>query len=176
VQVLLGPTTILAVAGFSFTVPEFARRARTMTTREWTTAATGLSVAVAGLGLLWGLLWLVAPDTFGRFLLGATWTATDAVLAPTVIGQAAAAAAIGPAAMLNAMHASHEFCRARRRPRAGSALRLRVLRRGDREQRRISAPSIPRPRRARSRDRADTRSRRRRPRDRGAHPRGVLRL
>ena len=103
VQVLLGPTTILAVAGFSFAVPEFARRARDMSTRDWTVAAAGLSAVVAGLGLVWGVAWVLAPDALGRFLLGATWSGTDAVLLPTVLGQVAAALAIGPAAMLNAL-------------------------------------------------------------------------
>lgn len=103
VQVLLGPTTILAVAGFSFAIPEFSRRASTMTSRQWMQGASILSSVVAGLGAVWGLVFILAPDALGSFLLGATWPDTSAILWPTVAGQFAAAMAVGPAAMLYAM-------------------------------------------------------------------------
>lgn len=100
VQVLLGPTTILATAALTFAVPEFSRRRADLTPRQWRLGALGLGGTVAGLGAVWGVLFLLLPDAVGRFLLGDTWPGTEAVLVPTVVAQAAAALGIGPTAAL----------------------------------------------------------------------------
>jgi len=102
-QVLLGPTTILAVGMYSFALPEFSRRRDTLTSREWMGGAVALSVFVTGLGALWGAIFLFLPDAFGKELLGETWPATKAVLVASIVQQAGAAIAIGPATMLYAM-------------------------------------------------------------------------
>ena len=102
VQVLLGPTTIVSVAAFSFAIPEFSRRA-TASAASRTRAAVALSAAVAAIGAVWGLIFVLAPGAVGGFLLGETWPQVSAILVPTVIGQVGAALSVGPAAMLYAM-------------------------------------------------------------------------
>lgn len=103
VQVLLGPATVLGMAALSFAIPEFARRRATMSERQWTRAAAGVSAAVAGLGFVWGVAFVLVPDTVGQALLGDTWSGTAEILWPTIIGQVGATVAVGPAAMLYAM-------------------------------------------------------------------------
>ncbi len=105
VQVLLGPTTILAVAAFSFAVPEWSRRRTSLvlTGRQWLRGAVVLSASVAGAGICWGLFVMFAPDALGAALLGKTWAGTSDILLASIVGQAGAAVLVGPAAMLYAM-------------------------------------------------------------------------
>lgn len=103
VQVLLGPTTILAVAAFSFVVPEFSRRRTSLAGRQWVRSALALSAFIAGLGVCWGLLFMLAPDALGHALLGKTWPGTSEILLASIVGQAGAAVLVGPSAMLYAM-------------------------------------------------------------------------
>ena len=103
VQILLGPTTILATAAFGFAIPEFARRRDSMTGRGWMLGALALSGVVSLAGACWGLVFEMAPSQVGAFLLGETWPATSEILAPTIVGQFGAAMGVGPAAMLYAM-------------------------------------------------------------------------
>lgn len=100
VQVLLGPTTILATAALTFAVPEFARRRADLTARQWKVGALALGNVVASLGVAWGVLFLLLPDVVGRTLLGDTWPGVQAVLVPTVVAQAAATLGVGPTAAL----------------------------------------------------------------------------
>ena len=102
-QVLLGPTTILAVGMYTFALPEFSRRRETLSAKGWMGGALGLSAFVTGLGALWGAIFLFLPDSVGRELLGETWTGTRSVLVASIVQQAGAAIAIGPATMLYAM-------------------------------------------------------------------------
>ncbi len=102
-QVLLGPTTILAVGMHTFALPEFSRRRDSLTTRGWVGGALGLSVVVTGLGMVWGAIFLFLPEAVGMSLLGDTWPATDDILLASVVTQAGSAIAIGPATMLYAM-------------------------------------------------------------------------
>lgn len=102
-QVLLGPTTILAVGMYTFALPEFSRRRETLSTGGWLRGALALSVFVTGLGALWGGLFVFLPDAVGRELLGETWEGTRSVLVASIVQQAGAAIAIGPATMLYAM-------------------------------------------------------------------------
>ena len=102
-QVLLGPTTILAVGMYTFALPEFSRRRATLSARGWMVGAVGLSSFVTLLGIVWGAIFLFLPDPIGRALLGATWPATQDVLIASIVQQAGAAIAIGPATMLYAM-------------------------------------------------------------------------
>lgn len=103
VQVLLGPTTILAVAALSFAVPEFSRRRTSLAYRQWMQGALTVSAVVASLGFCWGLLFLLAPDAVGRTLLGETWPGTSDILWATIVGQVGGTVALGPAIMLIAM-------------------------------------------------------------------------
>jgi O-antigen/teichoic acid export membrane protein len=86
-QVLLGPVTILQAAAFSFAVPELSRRRHELTERDWMRSALVVSAVIAVLGFIWGGLFLLAPDSVGRALLGETWAGTSAVLWPMVLGQ-----------------------------------------------------------------------------------------
>ncbi len=106
VQILLGPTTILAVAAASFAVPEFARRRAQLDLRGWLISALGVSSVVGVLGLAWGLLILVLPGGFGAWLLGSTWPGVRSILVPTVLGQLGATISIGPSVMIVAMDRS----------------------------------------------------------------------
>ena len=101
--VVLGMTSVLAMAAVSFTIPEISRRRASFDERRWMLAALALSTVVAGVGVAWGLVFLLAPDVVGRTLLGETWDGVRAVLVPAVIGQALLAAGLGPATMLRAM-------------------------------------------------------------------------
>lgn len=111
-QVILGPTTILAVGMNAFALPEMSRRRATMTERGWNLGAAALSAFVALAGIGWGLIFLLLPDTIGVELLGDTWAGTQDVLLATIVGQAGAALGVGPATALYAMD------------RAGSTLRI----------------------------------------------------
>lgn len=101
--VLLGLTSILAMAAVSFALPEFSRRRATLTERQWILGAAGLSALVGGVGVLWGLACLLAPDSFGRALLGETWDSVSEVLLAAAVSQAILAGGIGPSTMLRAM-------------------------------------------------------------------------
>ncbi|MHA6630583.1 hypothetical protein ACU61A_34525 [Pseudonocardia sichuanensis] len=103
VQVLLGVTNILLMAAVAFALPELSRRRDGLTPRQWYGAAIGLSAVVAGLGFLWGLGFLLAPDAFGRALLGDTWDGVSEILFASVLGNALLASGIGPATMMRAM-------------------------------------------------------------------------
>jgi O-antigen/teichoic acid export membrane protein len=103
VQVLLGVTNILLMAAVAFALPELSRRRDRLTARQWYWAAIGLSTFVAGLGLVWGLAFLLAPDALGRALLGDTWDGVSEILFASVVGNALLASGIGPATMLQAM-------------------------------------------------------------------------
>ena len=102
-QRLLGPTTILATATFSFAVPEFVRRRDRLTDRQWMIAAAGVSAGVAGLGGLWGAFFLLTPDAVGASLLSETWPGTREILLFAVLTQIGAAASNGPVVMLYAL-------------------------------------------------------------------------
>jgi O-antigen/teichoic acid export membrane protein len=103
VQVLLGPATVVATAALSFAIPEFARRRRRLSERQWALAALAVAGCVALLGLLWGLAFVLIPDSLGVQLLGDTWTGARDILWATIVAQAGAAASLGPGAMLYAM-------------------------------------------------------------------------
>lgn len=102
-QVLLGPTTILAVGMYTFALPELSRRRDTLTRQSWLRAAGALSAFVAVAGTAWGVVFLLLPDSVGVQLLGDTWSATQTVLVATIVGQAGAALGIGPSTALYAM-------------------------------------------------------------------------
>ena len=103
VQVLLGPTTILAVAAVSFAVPEFSRRRARLDVRGWLTSALSVSAVVSVLGLAWGALFIVLPGAVGAWLLGQTWPGVQSILVPTILGQLGATIGLGPSVMLVAM-------------------------------------------------------------------------
>ncbi len=102
-QVILGPATLLAVSLHSFALPEFSRRRRELTEAGWIRAAMMLSTAVTAIGVSWGLLFFLLPARAGEALLGETWSGTHDVLLASLVGQAGAAIATGPATMLYAM-------------------------------------------------------------------------
>ncbi len=102
-QVLLGPVTTLVAAMLRFAVPEFARRRSTLTPRGWYLGAIGIA-AVGGLaGLAWGLIFLLAPDSFGYQLLGDTWPGARNILWVTILANFALSLSTGPYTMLYAM-------------------------------------------------------------------------
>lgn len=103
VQVLLGPTTILAVAAISFAVPEFARRRSRLSARQWVQGGMAVSLAICAAGFVWGLVFVLLPDSVGVALLGDTWPGTSAILWPTIASQAGGTLSLGAAIMLIAM-------------------------------------------------------------------------
>ncbi|MBW0118717.1 hypothetical protein, partial [Pseudonocardia abyssalis] len=100
---ILGPTSILSSAALSFAIPEFSRRRKNMTDRQWLIAAAGVSGAVAFLGLCWGAFFLLVPDQVGIFLLDETWQGTSEILFAAVVAQVFACGTIGPVVMLYAI-------------------------------------------------------------------------
>jgi O-antigen/teichoic acid export membrane protein len=102
-QVVLGPTTILAVGMYSFALPEFSRRRATLTVPEWVRSALALSLFITLSGVAWGVLFFVLPNAVGQALLGDSWRGTESVLFASIVGQAGAAIVTGPSTMLYAM-------------------------------------------------------------------------
>ncbi|GAB7192728.1 hypothetical protein NUM3379_34370 [Kineococcus sp. NUM-3379] len=100
---LTSPATIVAGGLLSFAIPELSSRRHDLGVRGWRLAATAVSGLVVLTGLAWGAVVLLLPDTAGTWLLEGTWEGAEAVLLPIVVGQAGAAAAVGPAAALYAM-------------------------------------------------------------------------
>jgi O-antigen/teichoic acid export membrane protein len=91
------------MATVSFVVPEFSRRRSALTVRQWTLGALGVSVVVGGVSALWGLVFLVLPDSVGRSLLGDTWDGVSAILAVAIVAQVLQVVGAGPSMMLRAM-------------------------------------------------------------------------
>ena len=83
--------------------PEFSRRRGTLTVGRWTLGALGVSAVVGGVSVLWGVMFLVLPDSVGRSLLGDTWNGVSAILVVAVVLQFLQAIGAGPAMMLRAM-------------------------------------------------------------------------
>ncbi len=102
-QILLGPATIISSSALTFAIPEFSRRRRTMTDRQWVLAACGVSAAVALLALCWGAIFLLMPDSVGEYLLNETWAGTRELLFAAVVGQVLACLTVGPVVMLYAI-------------------------------------------------------------------------
>lgn len=102
-QVLLGPVTMLVAATVRFAVPEFARRRATLTEREWHLGAVGIAAFGGIVGLLWGLVFVFAPDWLGYQLLGATWPGARDILWVTILANFALSLSTGPYTMLYAM-------------------------------------------------------------------------
>lgn len=106
-QLLLGPTSILALAALNFAVPELARRKSQLTDRHWMLAALGVGGSVALLGLVWGSFFLLAPDAVGEFLLDDTWVGTREILFAAVVTQVFSCMSIGPVAVIYALDRAH---------------------------------------------------------------------
>ncbi|OHV48000.1 hypothetical protein [Pseudofrankia sp. BMG5.36] len=108
VQTVLGPTTIFAVGIVSWAIPEFSQR-KDMTAAARVRAAYLLSAAVAGLGIVWGLGFLLLGQIeaggkpLGEYLLEDTWAGTYHLLALSIIQQAGAAFTVGVSCMLIAL-------------------------------------------------------------------------
>jgi len=108
VQTVLGPTTIFAVGIVSWAIPEFSQR-KDMTAAARVRAAYLLSAAVASLGIVWGLGFLLLGEVnaggtpLGEHLLGDTWAGTHHLLGLSIIQQAGAAFTVGVSCMLIAL-------------------------------------------------------------------------
>ncbi|MDN5749146.1 MAG: hypothetical protein L0H64_11610, partial [Pseudonocardia sp.] len=101
--ILLGPVSIISSAAMTFAIPEFSRRRKTFSNRQWFLSAAGVSGVVAFLGLVWGSLFLLMPDFIGEFVLAETWQNTRELLLAAVVAQVFACATIGPVVMLYAI-------------------------------------------------------------------------
>jgi len=77
-----------------------SRRREQFTERQWIRAAMAVSAVVTVLGFGWGALFLLAPDSVGRALLGDTWPGTSAILWPMILGQLGGNLAHGAAALI----------------------------------------------------------------------------
>ena len=105
--VVLGPLNILTFGAFAFSVPELVRRRGLPLQRHVQLAGLisgTLLVAVA----LWSTVMLVLPTSAGVELLGDTWLAARAVLAPTALLIAGTAACLGPLCTLRAFGAARQ--------------------------------------------------------------------
>ncbi|MBL7495998.1 teichoic acid transporter [Frankia sp. CNm7] len=108
VQTLLGPTTIFAIGIISWAIPEYSRR-KDMSAADRLRAAYRLSAAVATLGIVWGLGFLligpieIGGKPIGERLLGDTWAGTHELLGLSIIQQAGAASTVGVSCMLIAL-------------------------------------------------------------------------
>ena len=100
-QVLVGPLGVLAMAMFTFGLPEVSRRTG-LSARVRSRIAYAVGGGMAGLSLAYTGAMLLLPDSAGRFLLGDTWTGASDVLLPIALGSSAAGACLGPAIVIYA--------------------------------------------------------------------------
>ncbi len=98
-QVILAPATVVVTGLFTFALPELSRRNGLPPEKLylWGVGLTGVAVAMC---TIWGSLWLLAPDSVGTALLGATWPGTHSILLPSVVSLAGTAATVGPATVI----------------------------------------------------------------------------
>ena len=109
-QVVLGPVTLLSTSAVAFGIPELSRRGY-LSARHRNLAAAGLGAVLAVVGLVWGTLMLLLPDTWGEALLGDSWDGVRAVLLASVIGQVANLISVGPSCVVHAMGKSQSTFR-----------------------------------------------------------------
>lgn len=102
-QILLGPTSIIALAALNFAIPELSRRRSTLGNRQMMLAALGITTFVSLLGVVWGGFFLLAPESVGIFLLAEQWPGTSEILFAAVVAQVFSAASIGPVAVIYAL-------------------------------------------------------------------------
>jgi O-antigen/teichoic acid export membrane protein len=102
-QVLLGPVTTLVAATMRFAVPEVARRRAKLTERQWYLGAVAIAAFGGVAGLLWGLVFVIAPDSLGYQLLGDTWPGARDIIWVTILANFAMSLSTGPYTMLYAM-------------------------------------------------------------------------
>lgn len=96
------PATIVSTGLMSFAVPELVRRRARMTTRTWQLAAVAVSGIVVSVGVVWGAVLLLLPDSVGELILDDTWAGARSVLLATIVGQAGSGITVGCAAVLYA--------------------------------------------------------------------------
>lgn len=92
--VVVGPVSLLAMSAQAFGIPELARRTH-LTVRRQRLAAALIGGLLAAIGVGWGLLVLLMPDSAGAYLLGASWPGVEPVLLPTVLGQVVNLVSVG---------------------------------------------------------------------------------
>jgi O-antigen/teichoic acid export membrane protein len=102
-QVLLGPVTTLVAATMRFAVPEVARRRAQLTERQWYLGAVVIAAFGGVAGLLWGLVFVITPDSLGYQLLGDTWPGARDIIWVTILANFAMSLSTGPYTMLYAM-------------------------------------------------------------------------
>ena len=111
-QMLLGPPYVFS-KGFRLTIlPQAvvaARQSKYAVRRLCATQSITMSAAM----LVWGLLLLLVPEPWGRWLLGPTWEPVHRMLLPVTLTYAAGAATLGASAGLRALAAAKRSLRSR---------------------------------------------------------------
>jgi len=92
---LLGPLNILGMGVYTFALAEVLRRPG-MSTRDLLRLCAALSAGLGLADLAWGGTLLALPDSWGRALLGQTWSLASATLLPLTVFTAAVAMSTGP--------------------------------------------------------------------------------
>ena len=106
VVTLMGPTTIIFSATGLVLIPEAARLLRRRPDRVWLFCIL-CSAGMAALGIVWGLVLLIAsPIGLGSLMLGAIWRPTYPLIFPAVVTIAATACNLGAGTGLHALGAS----------------------------------------------------------------------
>jgi O-antigen/teichoic acid export membrane protein len=111
-QVLVGPLNVAFLAVPLVAVPESARlwhsgRGRPVDHARW------LAAALATAALAWGIVAATLPDSVGRMLLGASWSAGREVLVPLTIVMVAMGLNLGALCALRVLGASRASLTAR---------------------------------------------------------------
>jgi O-antigen/teichoic acid export membrane protein len=93
-QLLLGPLTVLLGAAPAAAIPEGVRLSH-RSPADLVRALARVSIVLCTTALGWGAVLLVVPETAGRAVLGVNWVAARPLIAPLLVGTAAAGAATG---------------------------------------------------------------------------------
>jgi hypothetical protein len=109
-EIMMGPVHVLFMGGNLVAVAEGARlRSRDRLARMSLLVSALMSAAAA----LWGLVLVLLPTGVGVRLLGATWSAADAVMVPFVLLTIGLTVAAGPQTGLRSLAAARRGLRAR---------------------------------------------------------------
>jgi O-antigen/teichoic acid export membrane protein len=111
-QLLLGPPRIVVQAAYSAIVPEGVRLHRRHPEKFWL-AVVGCAVVLAGANLIWGGIFVIIPEQFGRALLGDSWASAKSLIPILALGAAAFGAQTAAIAALRVFAAANRSLRAR---------------------------------------------------------------
>jgi O-antigen/teichoic acid export membrane protein len=111
--ILFGPIQVLYLGVSAIAVPELVRALETSGRRRLLWISRLLSITLISAVVLWGVVVLALPDSFGRAVLGEVWQPARLLASPIMVGWVGTALIAGAAAGLRALAAAGQSLRAR---------------------------------------------------------------